>query len=307
MSHYHILLYHGVHADETPLGGRNSSRKHIPRSRFAVEMQHLAAMRPLVAMSKIVATLRGEDALPDGAVAVTLDDGFLNNYAEAWPVLEIYQVPVTIYLATGYIGTGRMMWSDQLEATILGTRRKRIDVCVEGRRLKHSLGSEAERIAAFLEIKALCKAAPNDLKDAIVETVTDALDTDIVAAHPLYAFMSWDEVREMNDSPLVSFGAHTVDHVSLAKVSEREMRDQIDRSVDAVERELGQPCQFFSYPEGQADDFDETVIGYLRQKGFDHAPTAIDGVNELPGTDPFHLFRTMVGFEGRPYPFGKLD
>jgi peptidoglycan/xylan/chitin deacetylase (PgdA/CDA1 family) len=254
-------------------------------------------------MTEIARALRRETDIPDGAVAVTLDDGYLNNHGEAWPILENYGVPATIYLATGYIGTGRMMWSDRLEAAILGADRPRIDIQVGNKRLLHDLSSEANRIAAFLGIKALCKASPNDLKDEIIDAVIEYLDSSLEEDHPLYAFMAWDQVREMDASPLIDFGAHTVDHVSLAKVPNDEMRDQIDRSVAALERELGHRCLFFSYPEGQGDDFDECVIGHLLRNGFDHAPSAIDGVNKLPGTDPFHLLRTMVGFEGRQYPF----
>jgi len=255
-------------------------------------------------MTEIARALRRETDIPDGAVAVTLDDGYLNNHEEAWPILENYGVPATIYLATGYIGTGRMMWSDRLEAAILGTKRTRLDIQVRNRRIVHDLSSETDRITAFLEIKALCKASPNDFKDEIIDVLTRYLDTSVAEEHPLYAFMAWDQVREMDASPLIDFGAHTVDHVSLARVPDDEMRNQINSSVEALERELGHRCRFFSYPEGQRDDFDERVIGHLLRKGFDHTPSAIEGVNELPCSDPFRLFRTMVGFEGRPYPFG---
>jgi peptidoglycan/xylan/chitin deacetylase (PgdA/CDA1 family) len=119
--------------------------------------------------------------------------------------------------------------------------------------------------------------------------------------------MTWDHVREMAASPLISFGAHTIDHVSLTKVNEDEMRRQIDESVATLVRELGHPCRLFSYPEGQERDFDKRVIDWLKWRGFDHAPTAIDGTNTLARTDPFRIRRTMVGFEGRPYPFGPIQ
>ena len=80
--------------------------------------------------------------------------------------------------------------------------------------------------------------------------------------------MNWDQVREMDASPLIDFGAHTVDHVSLAKVDGGKMRQQIDESVEALTRELGHPCEYFSYPEGQTDDYDANVIAYLRAVGF---------------------------------------
>lgn len=303
---YHVLLYHGVHPDDVVLDGRNSSGKHLPLARFAAQMKHLAATRPVVAMTDIAAAHRDEAELPDGAVAVTFDDGFLNNYLTAWPVLEAYGIPATFYLAVGFISTGRMIWSDVLEAAILGSRHQELSLPLGDMTTTFPLTSDDDRIAAFTTIKTACKKLPNATKDAVVETVCEKLGASIAADHPLYAFMTWDQVREMNASPHIAFGAHTVDHVSLAKVPPDTMRDQIDRSVDAVGRALGQPCRQFSYPEGQADDYDDGVIAHLQSKGFDHAPSAIDGDNDLATTHPFHIRRMMVGLEGRPYPFADI-
>ena len=270
-------------------------------------MDHLARNRPIITMNQIANAMRGKADIPDGAVAITLDDGYLINYTEAWPILQELNVPATIYLATGFIGTGRMMWTDHLEASILGASQPKIDLRIKDLSIVYDTSSEAERIDAFLKIKSMCKAAPNTLKDQIISGLDDTLGDSHHKEHPLYTFMDWDHVREMDASHLIEFGAHTVDHVSLAKVSPEEMCNQIDRSVSKVTSKLGHACHFFSYPEGQADDFDDRVISHLLNQGFDHAPTAIEGTNQFPGTNPFHLFRTMVGFEGRPYPFNSVS
>lgn len=299
---YTVLLYHGVHADELRVGRRNSSGKHMPRSRFATDMKYVAENFPLLTVREIAAAHRNGTSLREGGIAVTLDDGYLNNHTEAWPVLEEFGVPATIYLATGFIGTGRMIWTDRLEACFLGNARERLAIEAAGYELRYPLTDEDERVAAFLAVKALCKALPNKEKDAVIEAVVRALDDAPEPDHSLYAFMDWERVREMAASPLIDIGAHTVDHVSLAKVPLDEMRSQIDRSVAMVEREVGHACKLFSYPEGMADDFNDQVIDHLRQRGFDHAPSAIEGVNDLEETDPFHIHRIMVGFEGRPFP-----
>lgn len=306
MTQYTILLYHGVHDDALVPGHRNRSGKHVPARRFRAEMQHLKTHFPVVSMAQIADAHYGRASLPDKAVAITFDDGFLNNYETAWPVLEELEIPATFYLATGFIGSGRMVWSDRLEVAFLGTRRDRLDIEAAGRRLVYPLRTDEERIAAFLEVKAFCKS----LAFADVETVVSAVETALAAEeacdHPLYAFMTWDDVRAMNRSPLVSFGAHTVDHVSLARVPELTMRRQIDDSVATLARELDEEVRLFSYPEGMEGDFNSAVIAHLVASGFDHCPTAIAGFNTLE-TDPYHLRRIMVGFEGRAYPFAAAQ
>ncbi len=300
---YFVLLYHGVHADDLELGHRNSSGKHVPRSRFAAEMRHLAANRPVVRLSDIAAAHRGERDLPAGAVAVTFDDGFYNNLAEALPVLEKFGVPATFYLATGFIGTGRAIWTDRLEAAIVQTKRDRLTLVLSGVETRFPLTDRQSRLTALSAVKRACKGLPNADKDIVVAEVEAQLQAQADPNHPLYRFLDWDDVRTMNRSPVVDFGAHTVDHVSLAKVPRAEMRRQIDDSVAALESALQHRCTLFSYPEGQADDYDDHVIGHLRERGFDHAPSAMAGSNDLGITNPFHIRRDMVGFENRPYPF----
>lgn len=306
MRHYTILLYHGVHGDDDALGLRNSSGKHIAASRFAAQMQHLAATRPLVSMRTIAAAYRGEGDIADGAVAVTFDDGYRNNLTHALPTLERYNVPATVYVATGFIGSGRMSWTDRLESALLRSHERRLAIEITGSRLSWPLDGDDARISCLIAVKSLCKTLPYSEKDVLVDRIIDALGVDPRDTHPIYAFMDWNNVRAMAESPLIDIGAHTVDHVALAKVSPEEMRRQVDSSVAELEAELRRPCAFFSYPEGQEDDYNAEVIDHLRRRGFDHCPTAIHGENLFPATDAFHLRRSMVGFQNYPYPFAPL-
>ncbi len=165
------------------------------------------------------------------------------------------------------------------------------------------MSSDQERITAFGEIKALCKAMTDVIKE---KTITDVeAETDFIPefGNPLYAFMNWHQVRKMNASPLINFGGHTIDHVSLGKVPKDEMCRQIDVSLDTISTELNSQCRHFSYPEGQAGDYNADVIEHLRSRKITLSPSAIDGQNSFPGTDPFHIRRIMVGFENCSFPF----
>lgn len=303
MTNYTILLYHGVYNDDLDSGPRNSSGKHIPRCQFDEEMRWLSKNKPLTTMRQIARAHAGKATLPDKAVAVTFDDGFLNNYTEAWPVLEKYNIPSTIYLATGFIGTGRIGWGDRIEDAIMGSANTELTLFIDGHPRSWLLKGSEKKISAFTEVKAICKKLQDADKNAIIGTIDRTLSYKSQTDHPLYNFMDWNQVREMNKSQLIDFGAHTIDHVSLSRVPEEEMHRQIDGSVSTLIQELGKPCELFSYPEGQSDDFNDTVIRHLQHHGFDHCPTAIDGDNTLETTDPFHIRRIMVGFEGRAFPF----
>ena len=107
----------------------------------------------------------------------------------------------------------------------------------------------------------------------------------------------------MNKSSLISFGAHTVDHVSLTSVSKKEAKNQIINSIGSLSSKINENVKLFSYPEGQKEDFDKSIINILKSIKINHCPTAIHGVNNFKKADPYYLKRIMVGFSKFKYPF----
>jgi len=49
-----------------------------------------------------------------GTVVITFDDGYLDNYELAAPILKKYNFPVTIYLATEYVSRSEAQWINRL-------------------------------------------------------------------------------------------------------------------------------------------------------------------------------------------------
>ncbi|MEZ6135339.1 MAG: polysaccharide deacetylase family protein [Pirellulaceae bacterium] len=54
-------------------------------------------------LDKLLAAKDLGEPLPERVFAVTFDDGYANNFTQAWPILEELQIPATIFLATAYI------------------------------------------------------------------------------------------------------------------------------------------------------------------------------------------------------------
>jgi peptidoglycan/xylan/chitin deacetylase (PgdA/CDA1 family) len=101
--------------------------------------------------------------------------------------------------------------------------------------------------------------------------------------------LNWDEIREMAAGN-VTFGAHTVTHPILTRISVSHVIAEIINSKMRIEEKLGRRIFSFAYPNGQPGDYDRKVIGIVKDAGFSCAVTTIWGNNDRD-TDPYELRR----------------
>ena len=95
-----MLTYHRVN-DNHP-----QDRLSVSSSAFEEQMAELARSgRPVISLPSAVDALRRGAVLPEGALAITFDDGYRDNFAVALPILERYRFPAAFFIATSLIGT----------------------------------------------------------------------------------------------------------------------------------------------------------------------------------------------------------
>jgi peptidoglycan/xylan/chitin deacetylase (PgdA/CDA1 family) len=56
-------------------------------------------------------------------IAITFDDGYADNVLEGQPLFERFGIPVTIFLATGFVNSDRELWWDELERAVIEPAR----------------------------------------------------------------------------------------------------------------------------------------------------------------------------------------
>jgi peptidoglycan/xylan/chitin deacetylase (PgdA/CDA1 family) len=183
----------------------------------------------------------------------TLDDGYRDNRDYAYPVFKKHGVPFAIYMPAAFADGRGDLWWFVLEAALRTLPHVSLemndDIC------RFELGTPAEKDHAFHIIYWWLRSLPERKARAIVAGLADKAGYD---ASGLCAdlVMSRSELRELAQDPLVTIGAHTINHFALSKLPAAEARTEIEESVKRIEAELGRPCRHFSYPYG-----DETSAG----------------------------------------------
>lgn len=254
-----ILMYHGV--TRTPPGRvRNRDGKHLHADVFGAQIETVLKYREIVDLGRMV------DDLLDGRpvanqVAITFDDGYENNFSVAAPILQRYRATATVFLATGFIGTGRWMWTDRLENALERTTTSELPAEVLGS--PYALRGDEEKWRAYREIKARLKKLPQPKVADAVDRVCAALDVGTAEPFGDYRFMSWDQAREW---ARIGFGvgAHTMSHAILSRVGQVEAVREMLGSRDQIEREIGRCSPVFAYPNGKTGDYGDAVIDICR-------------------------------------------
>lgn len=281
-----ILIYHRVHPRPDPF-----MIDPIPPERFEAQMRHIArAYRPLP-LSELLARSRS-GSVPEGAVAVTFDDGYADNAEHALPILSRHGIPATIFLVTGCIGTGRIPWHDEVLLSFASAKRSAIRIPgAPPHAAPLPLGTAEERHRAAFAALAALKPMPESDRLAGIRAIQEELGPgDSGAAASL--MLDWNRVRAMRGSG-ITFGSHTETHPILSRVGPGRAREEVERSKRAIERELSEEVAFFAYPNGRPEDFDEATVEALRATGYRAALTTTFGANEA-GEDPFFWRRASA-------------
>lgn len=104
-------------------------------------------------------------------------------------------------------------------------------------------------------------------------------------------YVEWWQLREMSGSGLVLVGDHTLNHLSLPRLSVDEQRNQIVSAKKILEDYVGQKVEFFAYPYGSYNAVSEQI---LKENGFGGAVTTTN-VNPQCAGLPYELSRIRIG------------
>ncbi len=205
----------------------------------------------------------------------TFDDGYRDNIEHALPIFRRFDVPMTIYLSPDFCDGRGLAWWVTLEKVLSETTSIAVPFA-DGERL-FRLTTVAEKYAAQQKIYPWLRSMPDTSIHRHVNRWAHAADIDPLAACRDLV-MRWDEARTIAKDPLVTIGAHTMSHASLAKCSADEARWQIASSVEHVEHELGLDCRHFAYPYGDAGSAGPREFEISRSLGIRTAVTTQKGL-----------------------------
>jgi len=203
--------------------------------------------------------------------ALIFDDGLRSNVTVAYPMLCALGVPAAFFVCPGLIEERRWLWTHEVR-----------------RRLQFAARAPARIEAVVARMKKLDYPRRLRVEAALRRATAGFVPSE--ADREAFDLADWDELRSLDPS-LVTVGSHSMTHPVLPSLDSAGIEAELRDSRRLIEARLARPAEFFSYPNGDADE--RTLAGvrrHYRAAVRYHSPNATDP-HQIPCT---HLPRGVL-------------
>ena len=171
---------------------------------FEAQIKYIKKYFNAITLEQLSEHIESGVKLPKNPLLITFDDGFEDNYSIAFPILKKHAVPATIFISTSLIGTSETIWFDKLAATVFACEDDKL--VIEELNSEYLLGNTREtKEKVVAKILADIKLVSNDTRITILNNLSEKNQDSLKNVNWHQSrMMSWDNVREMQDS-LISF------------------------------------------------------------------------------------------------------
>lgn len=303
-----VLTYHRISREK-----ELSDPLKVSVDTFEKQIKYLSKKYNIVSADDIVNALNGNKKALNKLCLITFDDGWHDNYENAFEVLKRYNVPAIIFVATDFIGTNNIFWPEKI-SLIFEDKRISQHNCID---INHKsiavLPADIVNDINFLisknhdELYFRINVLIEKLKDIDIASINNLihyLEKQLNINKSLYSglMLSWEEISEMARNN-VDFGSHTKSHRLLTNIDSLDIYEEILDSKAAIEKRLKKEVMFISYPNGNHNDF---VVSVTKDAGYLAAFTCLPGVNNS-NAQLFKLRRKHIREDSSLNWFGKYS
>jgi peptidoglycan/xylan/chitin deacetylase (PgdA/CDA1 family) len=217
-------------------------------------------------------------------VLFTFDDGYVDNITHAYPLFKKHNIPFTVNVSTCFPERTAIIWWYLLEDLILS--RDQLWFEHEGEIYDFDCKTSEAKTITYAATRRLFKFANVQKRQKLTHSVLMANNVDLLKKADEVA-LTWDQIKQLASDPLVTIGAHTVNHYVLSSLSAEEARYEILESRRILEAKLDRQIDHFAYPFGNRREAEEREFSIAARCGFKTAMTTRTG--NIFSAHDFHL------------------
>lgn len=222
--------------------------------------------RPVLSLLDLVHRLLEGAEVPPGTVCFTVDDAYSDFYRQGLPVFSKYDVPVTVFVPTGFVDGRCWLWWDKVKYVVQRTDRATLPCPVGNSRLL-SIDSSGRRRAAVRRLIGTLKKVSESRKQRALDELSDAAEVTVPDGPPRrYESMTWGQIRDAEERG-ARFGPHSVAHPVLSRTSDHRAQREISKSWRRLQEKVNHPVPVYGYPQGAHWSFDDREVHAVQDAG----------------------------------------
>lgn len=217
-------------------------------------------------------------------VGITFDDGYRDNYTNAFPILKSHGHRAMFFLPTNYVGEMRLTWWDQIAWAVRHADRSEL-MFRYPRTVTIKIDRKDPTITIRKVLHLLTKSTDVDRK-RFMTAVEEACGVTLPTHADDRQFLSWEEAQEMERAGM-AMGSHTHSHEILSSLSPADQKAECIRSRELLHaNKLKGDC--LAYPVGHPESYSDATIEAAKAAGYRVAFTNFGGINT---PDKMHAFQ----------------
>jgi peptidoglycan/xylan/chitin deacetylase (PgdA/CDA1 family) len=260
---------------------------------FDQQISYLKRHLSLVTLDEALAFIDG--TLKEKArccrVLITFDDGYLDNYEIAFPILRSHGAQGVFFLATSIVGSCHLPWWDHIAYLVKTARSRRFIL-----RYPNDLVVDVDQNGLTKSLQAILKLYKqpdnSDPDRFILELVEKSKGDDPPSA--LRRFLNWDEAREMIGAGM-AIGSHTHSHTVLSQLEPDRQLEELSTPRLIMKEQLGVEVAALAYPVGGRTSFTGTTQKLAREAGYRAAFSRQGGRNLSGKICAYDAKRSYIG------------
>ena len=231
-----ILYYHHVFNEKNPYHPDD-----LTAQEFECQISYLKQHFIILSIEQAI-TLLKQKKLPAKALVITFDDGYVDNYTIAAPILEKHNCTATFFIATEGVEKG-YLWNDIVEHAIRNTKADTISKNIIGNTI--SLYTDDDKIRAFNQLVGSLKFFSSEVRNTKVHNLLQELEVDTTSQ----TMMNKKQIQKLHGKGF-TIGAHTHSHTILSTETNEACYTELSINKNCLEKMISTPVEFLAYPNG---------------------------------------------------------
>lgn len=265
-----ILMLHRVDYIDKNKIYANENMKISPNflERFIIEAKQYGY--EFISLDRLQKLLSGNENTHKKLV-ITLDDGYIDNFTQAYPIFNKHQIPFTVYITTSFPEQNAILWWYILEDLLHSHSHIELS---DGS--YYSYSNMVEKNKVFLQIrKKILNLDQTDLLTNLNQ-LFGKYRVDWKGKTKELA-MSWEQIKLLSQSSLTTIGGHTKNHYAFNKISHELIQQEINDANLLIHQHTGRFVEHFAFPFGSIHEVEQKQIEWIKAFDFKTVVTTRKG------------------------------